>query len=75
MRQLSRSEHDLGVFIGRPGESGIQGERRGSSLHARLVGQGEKLLFGLKLFVDKRNVGSRGSDRMQFAFLRRTGNG
>lgn len=73
MRELMRVEHALGVLVGGAGKSGIESQRRNSCLTARLVGQGQKLLLGLKLIINKRNVGSGRGHGMNLAFLRLAG--
>src|ERR1700739_187798 len=73
MRELVRAQHALGVLVGGAGKSGIQGEWRNSCLMARLVRQGQKLLLGWKLVVNKRDVRGGRANGMKFAFLRWTG--
>src|SRR5271165_6417057 len=42
---------------GSPRQAGIEREERCTGLGSRLIGQGEKLLFGLEIVVAERNIG------------------
>jgi hypothetical protein len=58
MREAARFQHGLGVNARSLRESGVELERRRSSLFARLIGQDQKLLLGLGFVILKGNVGS-----------------
>src|SRR5271166_5120587 len=45
---------------GSPRQAGIEREERCTGLGSRLIGQGEKLLFGLEIVVAERNIGRCG---------------